>query len=210
LDQLQLRGDAVTYRFQLCKHYVAPVSGTTQTRPITRPEHDTVRVWITGDDNGDWADHITVDHETGVVELLPRYALTANVTKDANSGVLRAAPGTFEPYRHAYFTHRKVLVSGFNRAENNVQLDQVATIEFIGNDGDTLTLAYGQGGASADAGEVTIQLHPAPQVGEDVYAGFQFYVPVRFDTDTLSTTLEDYGVGSSNQIKLVEVRPQAF
>ena len=37
-------------------------------------------------------------------------------------------------------------------------------------------------------------------------AGFAFDVPARFDTDTLMTTLESYGVGSALDVPVVEVR----
>ena len=54
-------------------------------------------------------------------------------------------------------------------------------------------------------GVVTFPTPPA--ISSRVTAGFKFYVPVRFDTDTLPITLENYGVGSSNSVKLIEVRP---
>ena len=39
--------------------------------------------------------------------------------------------------------------------------------------------------------------HPrARRTGPAITAGYQFYVPCRFDTDTLPLTLEDYGIGS--------------
>ena len=46
-----------------------------------------------------------------------------------------------------------------------------------------------------------------PGEGARVTAGFEFDVPVRFDTDRLPVKLEYSGVGSASEIKLVEVRP---
>jgi uncharacterized protein (TIGR02217 family) len=47
----------------------------------------------------------------------------------------------------------------------------------------------------------------APAANAVITAGFLFYVPVRFDTDILPVTIEDYGVGGANSVKLIEVRP---
>lgn len=46
----------------------------------------------------------------------------------------------------------------------------------------------------------------APANGAAITASFEFDVPVRFDTDRLSAALESYGIGSINDIPLVEVR----
>lgn len=46
----------------------------------------------------------------------------------------------------------------------------------------------------------------APTVGQVITASFQFDVPVRFDTDKLSASLDAYGIHSWLDIPLVEVR----
>lgn len=46
----------------------------------------------------------------------------------------------------------------------------------------------------------------APASGKTITASAEFDVPVRFDTDRLSATLEDYGVHSWMDIPLIEVR----
>ena len=211
-DQIQFVGDGVTFVFQLVKSYIATTSGTTLTRPITRLEPDTVVVAWSGANGGDWTGNCSVDNETGIVTLLPTNTVEAlNVTKTANSGVLHAPAGTFSPYLPSKFHGAKVVVSGFVNAENNATTSQTATISAVANDGGTLTLNYAQGGASADtAANFSISIHPAPPQGVTVTAGFRFYVPCRFDTDQLPLTLEDYGIGGAQSIKLVEVRPTAF
>lgn len=61
-------------------------------------------------------------------------------------------------------------------------------------------------GVSVDTttGVVTFTTAPAP--GQVITASFQFDVPVRFDTDKLSATLDAYGIHSWLDIPLVEVR----
>jgi uncharacterized protein (TIGR02217 family) len=54
------------------------------------------------------------------------------------------------------------------------------------------------------AGIVSFATPPANDVV--ITASFEFDVPVRFDTDRLSATLEDYGVHSWADIPLIEVR----
>ena len=50
-----------------------------------------------------------------------------------------------------------------------------------------------------------ITMNTAPANGATVTAGFLFDVPVRFDMDYLATSIEQYGVGSALDIKIVEV-----
>ena len=52
----------------------------------------------------------------------------------------------------------------------------------------------------------TITFISPPALATQVKADFEFDVPVRFDTDRLSATLDDYGVHSWHDIPLVEVR----
>ena len=54
------------------------------------------------------------------------------------------------------------------------------------------------------SGVVTFTSAPAP--GVPITAGFEFEVPVRFDTDTLDVTLDFERLGSITSIPLIEVR----
>jgi uncharacterized protein (TIGR02217 family) len=54
--------------------------------------------------------------------------------------------------------------------------------------------------------EGTVQFVVAPVAGVVLTADFEFDVPVRFDTDRLSASLDAYGVNSWTNIPLVEVR----
>lgn len=50
-----------------------------------------------------------------------------------------------------------------------------------------------------------IILNTPPPVGARVTAGFEFYVPVRFDTSHLDIALEAFGAGQAISVPLIEV-----
>ena len=207
-DQFQFVGDGSTYIFQLVKNYVAQTSGQTQTRPITRPEPGTVKVWLSGAGNGDWGDNVSVDEGTGIVTLTSPLQVTGAITNEG-SGYFSCPDPIFLPLRP--FVGRRLVMSGFANASNNGGLtDLTITLVAVGTGGHNVTIGYSAGGAVLETANATVAIHPAPPSGVSVYAGFQFYVPVRFDTDQLPLTLEDYGVGGAQSIKLIEVRPTAF
>ena len=57
---------------------------------------------------------------------------------------------------------------------------------------------------NTSTGVITFAAAPAPGVA--ITAGFEFDVPVRFDTDTLDVTLDFERLGSITSIPLIEVR----
>lgn len=61
-------------------------------------------------------------------------------------------------------------------------------------------------GVNVDTTTGLVSFAVAPVSGAVITASYQFDVPVRFDTDRLSATLEAYGVHSWNEIPLLEVR----
>lgn len=61
-------------------------------------------------------------------------------------------------------------------------------------------------GWSVNTATGVVTFSSAPGSGVAVTADFQFDVPVRFDTDRLTATLDAYGVNSWLDIPLVEVR----
>ncbi len=63
-----------------------------------------------------------------------------------------------------------------------------------------------QSGVSVDTATGVVSLASPPASTAAITADFEFDVPVRFDTDQLSATLENYGVRSWLDIPLVEVR----
>lgn len=61
-------------------------------------------------------------------------------------------------------------------------------------------------GVSVNTATGVVTFSAAPANGTAISADFEFDVPVRFDTDKLSATLESYGSHSWLDIPLVEVR----
>ena len=61
-------------------------------------------------------------------------------------------------------------------------------------------------GWTLDATTGVITFTTAPANGVIVRAGFEFDVPVRFDTDTLDVTLDFERLGSITSIPLLEIR----
>jgi uncharacterized protein (TIGR02217 family) len=54
------------------------------------------------------------------------------------------------------------------------------------------------------SGEVTFT--DAPDIGVEVRAGFEFDVPVRFDSDRVMVSLESFGAGEMPNVPVIEVR----
>ena len=61
-------------------------------------------------------------------------------------------------------------------------------------------------GWSVDTTTGVVSFNTAPGVGVVITAGFEFDVPVRFDTDTLDVTLDIERLGSITSIPLLEIR----
>lgn len=61
-------------------------------------------------------------------------------------------------------------------------------------------------GVSIDSTTGVVSFVVPPATGVVITASFQFDVPVRFDTDRLSASLDAYGIHSWSDIPLVEVR----
>lgn len=61
-------------------------------------------------------------------------------------------------------------------------------------------------GVRVDTTTGVVTFTTAPPAGQRITASFQFDVPVRFDTDRLSASLDAYGIHSWLDIPIVEVR----
>ncbi len=55
-----------------------------------------------------------------------------------------------------------------------------------------------------NTGEITFTI--APEVGVEIVAGFEFDVPVRFDTDRIQTSVASFQAGEAPNVPVVEVR----
>jgi uncharacterized protein (TIGR02217 family) len=51
-----------------------------------------------------------------------------------------------------------------------------------------------------------LRFSDAPDVGVQVSAGYEFDVPVRFDTDRIATSLENFRAGDTPSVPVVEIR----
>jgi uncharacterized protein (TIGR02217 family) len=208
-DQVIGQGDGQTYQFQLTKTYAA--STTSLIRPIVRPEPGTVQIGINGAAYSSW----TVDDNTGIVTFSSPLSKTLAdpITKGALAAAvatLTGAPGDFTAFKP--YVDRQVLLSGFAHNVNNIPLGVAATLVSVAADGSSISVNYpnAYGSVVETVTGVTVSIHPAPPLNAQISAGYRFFVPCRFDTDVLPVTLEDYGIGSSNSVKLIEVRPSAF
>lgn len=76
---------------------------------------------------------------------------------------------------------------------------KVAVAGTLKTEGTHYTVDYATGIVTFDAGSI-------PTSGQAVTAGFEFDVPVRFDTDTLTLNLEHIRAGSIPNIPIVEIR----
>lgn len=208
-DQVLGVGDDLTKIFQLIKTYPAPGLTIAHSRKITKPKVGTVRVAVNNQEVVNW----TVDRMTGLVTFTPRISL-ANLngmnlvyTSGNSFQVVSPRVGEFLPFMN----NDRVIMSGWANAQNNWGEEQVCHVTWKSADNTTMTLnCPDRGGFIAETGRngvtMTVLGHPKP--GEIVTAGFIFYVPVRFDTDRLPISLEEYGIGGAADVKLIEVRPR--
>jgi hypothetical protein len=159
----------------------------------------------------------TVSLTTGLVTFTTPNAVTLehSVTKDAvgttASGrtVISGNPGDFSSF--APYVGSRAYMTGWTHSGNNIPLGStvVITIYAVAGNGSSITIEVITSGYAAQSDtstSLTIGVHPAPLVDAVITAGFLFYVPVRFDTDILPVTIQEYGVGGSNSVKLIEVR----
>ncbi len=79
----------------------------------------------------------------------------------------------------------------------------VAGSVLIGIQGDQLveTIHY-----TVDATTGIVTFETAPDIGAEVTAGFEFDVPVRFDTDRIQTSVASFQAGDVPHVPVVEVR----
>ena len=210
-DQTVGAGDGQTTSFQLTKTYATATQS--QVRPIYRPVPGTVRMGV----NGKETTFFTVSAQ-GVVTFTSPLSVKSKgaVSIPAGQGdytTLTGQPGDFTALKAFAASNWSVSVTGFTNTAPNVVFSQGVTVVEVATDGSWVTLCYPHSYpllAETSAGPITITMSPAPPPNTAITAGYQFYVPVRFDTDTLPITLHEYGVGGANSVKLIEVRPTSW
>jgi uncharacterized protein (TIGR02217 family) len=121
----------------------------------------------------------------------------ANATPAATDQVIGTGTGSL-----ATFQLVKTYGAG-NRAYARMVSAPVAGTLLVAVNG----VATTQFSVNATTGVVTFNVGSIPTAGAAVTAGYQFDVPVRFDTDQLSINLAHFEAGEIPDITLVEVRP---
>lgn len=206
-DQLIATGDGSTKSFQLVKTY-STTSGLTQVRPITKPIEDTVVAAI----NGSPVSNFTVDLMSGIITFSTPLQLTGlnGMSITFLGGILNQIQITSPTAIFTAFNdHDRIVTNGWATAVNNTNESPLLTINSISPDKKSIVVDTPFTTWQAESGRngVTIYIHPAPVAGTTISAGYSFYVPVRFDTDRLPISLEEYDVGGAADVKLIEVRP---
>lgn len=100
------------------------------------------------------------------------------------------------------FQLTKTYQSGLQSYSRPIRKPVAGTVK-IAIEGDTKieTVEYT---VNHDSGEVTFVL--APDLGTRLTAGFEFDVPVRFDTDVIQTSVASFQAGDAPNVPVVEVR----
>lgn len=100
------------------------------------------------------------------------------------------------------FQLTKTYQSGLQSYSRPIRKPVAGTVK-IAIEGDTKieTVEYT---VNYDSGEVTFVL--APDLGTRLTAGFEFDVPVRFDTDVIQTSVASFQAGDAPNVPVVEVR----
>jgi uncharacterized protein (TIGR02217 family) len=202
-------GDGLTKVFQLQKKYSTPGGTYANYRPIYKPMPGTVKIGVDGERVLNW----TVDNQTGKVTFLSRLVKSGltNVKMELISG-LTWRISVDEPSTFAGFNvGDKIVTWGWVNPLNNSREDMALVIGSLNPDRNqiTFTAPAEYGAVETALAGVTVEIHPAPKPGTVLTAGYEFYVPVRFDTDRLPVSLDYYGIGGAADVKLVEVRPHS-
>lgn len=210
-DQLLGIGDDRTYQFQLLKEYTTPALSYRTRRPIYKPKSGTVKVSV----GGSQVSNFQVSTDDGIVTFTPKVnlfnlndvALRVDPSASARRRIT-GAPGMFNDIA----VGMRIVTSGWVEPTNNTSVNDLITVHSKAADHSWISLtlnaaptAFGSTPETSVNG-VRVYHNPAPLSGQEVRAGFEFYVPVRFDTDRLPVSLEAYGIGGAADVKLIEVR----
>lgn len=202
-------GDAVTKVFQLQKKYATPGGTYANYRPIYKPIPNTVQIGVNGERVLNW----TVDNQKGLVTFVSRLVKSGltNVKMEFVAGatwkITAPDPSTFAGFN----VGDKIVTWGWINPLNNSHEGLALVIGSVNADRNeiTFTAPNAYGAVETALSGVSVAIHPAPKAGTILTAGYEFYVPVRFDTDRLPVSLDYYGIGGAADVKLVEVRPHS-
>ena len=186
-NQLLGTGDGSDTTFQLQKTYTYLTESYART--ITKPVTGTTLVSIQNVTDPRW----TVSTVTGIVTF------SANITKTVTA-ITNAATAQVTATGHGLsigWTVHFSSVSGMTQINGK----RAAVASIVDADNFTISLNTTAYSAYTSGGSV----NTIPQTSEEVRAGFEFDVPVRFESDLLSVSLDNLKVGAAD-VMLVEVR----
>ena len=193
-DQNIGTGDGATTAFQLRKGYTQ--GSTTQWRLIRKPVEGTVSVAVSGvTEPARWS----VDATTGIVTFSADVSDTVTGAADAGGGITRITTSA----NHGLGAGDTVYLSGFTGDWSALNSTRFAIVAVPA--GNQFDITYDSSAFAAYSGNGG-QVNTLPQSGEVVTAGFEFDIPMRFDTDQLSTSWEAYQLGEAS-VPLVEILP---
>lgn len=187
-DQIIGTGDGATLEFQLFKTY--SYSGETYTRKITKPVAGTTLVSVNNVADTRW----TVSTVTGIVTFSADITKTINAITQAAQAQITFTASHGLSIGHTFHVSGVAGMTQINGQRVTVTAINSATQVTVNVDS-TAYSAYTSGGT----------INTIPQSGEIVRAGFEFDVPVRFDTDVAEISLENWLIGAAS-FDLVEVR----
>ncbi len=102
----------------------------------------------------------------------------------------------------AVFSLRKTYMSGVDSYTRPIRKPVAGTVVVgVAGDPKVETLEYA---LNAATGEIAFDVPPA--AGVQITAGFEFDVPVRFDTDRIQTSVESFSAGEVPTVPVIEVR----
>lgn len=187
-DQSLGTGDGSTITFQLVKAYTK--GSLTMSRTISKPVSGTTVVAL---DSVLQSSGWSIDTATGVITFAQ--STWAIVAVDTGTDVVEVSGDKTGDVSAA----DSIEISG---STGNDGVYTVQSVTYNGGSGRTeITVTEDITDATAD-GDV---LHGQPNNGVAVTAGFEFDVPVRFDTDKLSVVLENYEAAGA-EVPIIEIR----
>ena len=184
----QCEAAAVADQYQIVRWYGTQGDTTQTRRRIRKPVSGSALVAIAGIDQ---AVGFAVDYTTGLIQFDDEQDVIVGITQAANAVVDFGAAHNYEVDDTVYFSGvvGMVEINGL-RGKVVSLLGNTITVDIDSS----LFTAYSSGG----------QTNSAPQAGEIVTAGCYFDIPVRFEADLSSASLNQYDTLSLN-LNVVEL-----
>lgn len=190
LDEDIGNGDGTETDFQLIKTYT---QGLSEVRNILKPKSGSVLVAI---DGVAYAGGWSVSLSTGIITFDDA---TENIDSASSNGDGSTRLRTTTS--HELSGNQSVYLTGFTGDWAGLNNTRYGVEVVSSNEIDVIHDSSGYTAYSSNGG----QLDTIPQSGEAITAGYEFYVPVRFDTDQMTSNYLVWQIAET-QIPIVEIR----